>query len=173
MKQLEATEFVVAGTKFYVRPFPAFKAANISGELASVLTPFLGALAPLIDTKKGDTGERESPESTDKGLDDIDAGEAAKAMSAVNISGAQIEKLMKKLLLGGHIAYEAEDDEGNTEAKKLEEDDVNELFCGDVQDMYILCFDVIKVNFNGFFKKFAGLSGAAKATVAKKLRKKL
>lgn len=168
MRQLETTEVVVSGTKFYIKPFPAFTAANISGELASVLTPLLGALAPLLGGN-----EINEPAGEGKSLSDIDAGEAAKAMSTVSISGDKLEKLMRKLLLGGHIAFDEEDEDGNIEPKKLTSDDVNELFCGDVQDMFILCFHVIRINFSGFFKKFAPRFGGAKETVAKKLRKKV
>ena len=178
MKQLETTEVVVSGTKFYIKPFPAFTAANISGELASVLTPFLGALAPLLDDKKD--GDKEGADSEinetaekEKSLSDIDAGEAAKAMSTVSISGDKLEKLMRKLLLGGHIAFEDEDEDGNTEPKKLNIDEANELFCGDVQDMFVLCFHVIRINFNGFFKKFAPQFGGVKEAVSKKIRKKV
>lgn len=32
----------------------------------------------------------------------------------------------------------------------LDMDIVNEIFCGDVQDMFILAFYVIRLNFNGF-----------------------
>lgn len=172
MKQLETTEVVVSGTKFYIKPFPAFTAANISGELASVLTPFLSALAPLLDEKVEDN-ETNEPAGERKSLSDIDAGEAAKAMSTVSISGDKLEKLMRKLLLGGHIAFEDEDEDGNIEPKKLNIDEANELFCGDVQDMFVLCFHVIRINFNGFFKRFAPQFGGAKEAVSKKIRKKV
>ena len=35
----------------------------------------------------------------------------------------------------------------------LDMDIVNEIFCGDVQDMFILAFYVIRLNFNGFFQE--------------------
>mgnify|MGYP006918803675 FL=1 len=39
----------------------------------------------------------------------------------------------------------------------------NDIFAGDLQDMFMLAVEVIKVNFNGFFKKLADRSGAAKS----------
>ena len=33
MKQQETTQKTIGENKFYIRPFPAFRAANISGEL--------------------------------------------------------------------------------------------------------------------------------------------
>ena len=33
MKQMEPTTVMIGGMSFYITPFPAFKAANISGEL--------------------------------------------------------------------------------------------------------------------------------------------
>lgn len=153
MKQLETTKVKVGGMNFYIKPFGAFTAANLTGELASVLAPLLGALAPLV-TKDGD-------------LMDVDAGEAAKAMSGcTNLDGNKLEKLMRKLLIGGHIVVEVFDDDGNLDAQVLDNDIANEVFCGEVQDMFVLCFHVIKLNFNGFFKKIAAQSGKAKSTMA-------
>jgi hypothetical protein len=160
LKQMEPTMETVGGYNFYIRPFAAFKAANLTGELASVLAPLLGALAPLVsDQKEGS-------------LMDVDAAQAAEALSnCTNISGDKMEKLMQKLLLGGHIVVELPDEEGKTKAERLDMDIANEIFCGEVQDMFILCFHVIKLNFNGFFKKIAGLSGKAGSAVPKTPRK--
>ncbi|MCR2047879.1 hypothetical protein NSB25_11345 [Acetatifactor muris] len=160
LKQMEPTKETVGGYNFYIKPFAAFKAANLTGELASVLAPLLGALAPLVsDQKEGS-------------LMDVDAAQAAEALSnCTNISGDKMEKLMQKLLLGGHIVVELPDEEGEFKPERLDMDIANEIFCGEVQDMFILCFHVIKLNFNGFFKKIAGLSGKAGLAIPKKPRK--
>lgn len=163
LKQMEPVVEEVGGIKFYITPFPAFKAANLTGELASVLAPLLGALAPLMGKSGDDGGD---------GLMDIDAGKAAEAMAnCTSIDGDRLEKLVRKLLAGGNIALEVEDENGNMEPKRLDTDLANELFCGEVQDMFVLCFHVIKLNFNGFFKRFAILSGKEKSGVAKIPRK--
>lgn len=162
LKQMEPTLAKVGGYNFYITPFAAFKAANLTGELASVLAPFLGALAPLVSNEDGG----------DAGLLDIDARQAADALSnCTNISGDKMEKLMQKLLLGGHIVVEVPDEEGECRPERLDMDLANELFCGDVQDMFALCFHVIRLNFNGFFKKLTGLSGKAGPVIQKKPRK--
>ena len=85
LKQMEPTKETVGGYNFYIKPFAAFKAANLTGELASVLAPLLGALAPLVsDQKEGS-------------LMDVDAAQAAEALSnCTNISGDKMEKLMQK-----------------------------------------------------------------------------
>ena len=140
LKQVEPRHEKVGGYDFYIKPFAAFKAANLTGELASVLAPLLGVLAPLVN---------------DGNLMDVDVGKAAEAMmNCKAIDGDKLEKLMKKLLLGGHIAVEIP----------------NEDFCGEIQDMFVLCFHVIKLNFNGFFKKFAALSGKVGSAEGKVLR---
>ena len=41
----------------------------------------------------------------------------------------------------------------------MEWEDADELFCGDLQDMYQLAIKVIQLNFKGFFKKLAAQSG--------------
>lgn len=155
LKQLEPTKVVVGDKKFLITPFPAFTAANLTGELASVLAPLFSALAPMA-VEKGDLG-------------DIDVTEAAGALSnSVGFDGDKIEKLMKKLLLGGNVVVEWVDEDGNNEAERLNYDLANELFCGEVQEMFILCFHVIKLNFNGFFKKLAGQFGKVEEVVARK-----
>ncbi len=157
LKQVTPTKVPVGDMEFYIRPFPAFKAANITGELASVLTPLLGMLVPLIS----ESGEKE--ENEEKTILDTDAAKAAEAMAnCPAIDGNRMEKLMKKLLLGGHIAVELEDENGNTEEEELTQDLADEIFCGNIQDMFVLCFHVIRLNFRGFFGKLPILSGKVK-----------
>ena len=150
LRQMEPTMVNVSGMDFYITPFSAFKAANLTGELASVLAPLLSALAPLV----GDD---------EKDLMEVDANKAAAALAGcTTISGDKLEKLMEKLLLGGHIAVEVADEDGKKDASKLNRDLADELCCGEVQDMFVLCFYVIRLNFKGFFRKFASLSGKEK-----------
>ena len=92
------------------------------------------------------------------------APEITKAFES--LSGDAVEKLLRDLLVrGNNIAVDF-----NSETKPLTEDLVNELFCGDVQDMYILAFHVIKINYGGFFGKLGTQSGKV-AELAQKLMK--
>lgn len=169
LKQLEPTIVTIGEVKFYICPFPAMKAANISGELTTVLSPLLGALTPILD-KINDSDD--DSDNSEKSFLDENAGEVlGSVMTNVSIKGDDVERLMKKLLLGGHISVEYESDDGNTESEKLTADLLNELFCGNVQDMYVLCWHVIKTNFGGFFKKLSALSGKAGLAGEKVIRK--
>ncbi len=157
LKQVTPKEETVGDNKFYITPFAAFKSANLTGELASVLAPLLSVLAPLVN---------------DGSLMDVDAIKAAEAMAnCTAINGDKLEMLMKKLLLGGHITVELINEDGKLEGQRLDEDLANEIFCGEVQEMFILCFYVIKLNFNGFFKKLAALSGKEGSAGGKTPRK--
>lgn len=160
LRQMEPICKMVGGRKFYITPFPAMKAANLSGELASLLAPILGALVPLI----ADGKEKSSNDDGDGSFLDKDIDEKAGSLiGSLAISGYKLEVLMRKLLLGGHIVTEYENpDTGEIESERLDIDLINEIFCGEVQDMYVLCFHVIRLNFNGFFVKLANLSGKAK-----------
>lgn len=163
LKQMEPTEVQIGENKFYIRPFAAFKAANITGELASVLTPLFGAFAPLLKDRK---------EDEEKDLMDIDAGDAAEAIANCSgISGDKLEKLMRKLLTSGNIAVAFTDENGEAKGEKLTPELADEIFCGDVQDMFILCFHVIRLNYNGFFGQLSALSGKAGRTGRKIARK--
>jgi len=154
MKQMEVTEERIGEYTFYIKPFPAFAAANLSGELDALITPMLAGIASAA----GETG----------GADDImnlNAEEAIPAVSGAfsDISGEKLEKLIKKLLID-HRNISVEGEATDNSAKLLTYDLANEIFCGEVQDMYILCFYVIRLNFSGFFRKlgtrFGSLQGA-------------
>ena len=159
MKQLEVTEKKIGDNTFYIKPFPAFVAVNISGELASVLSPLLGGLAALV----GSTGGKEDSEEKPKSIMDVNVEDALPAITSAfsSISGDRFEQLMKKLLISNkNISVECDATDG--EVKVLDYDLANEVFCGDVQDMYILCFEVIRLNFKGFFKKIGAQFGSLK-----------
>lgn len=151
MKLQEPTQVVVGESTFYIRPFSAFTAANISGEVVKVIVPLLGSLLPFM---KSDDEDGENKSVLDEDVKEI-APELAKGFES--LSGDKCEILLRRLLIKhGNIAVEREG-----QAIPLTEDLVNELFCGEVQNMYVLAFHVIKVNYGGFFKKLGGQSGKA------------
>ena len=160
LKQMETTIVKIGENTFYLKPFKAFEAVNLSGELTSVISPLVGAFAPLV----GNGNILDTEISADKVVD---------VFSGVDIDGNKLERLMKKLLLGGNVVIEYEDENGETQQDTLDQDLANEVFCGNVQDMFVLCSHVIKLNFNGFFKRLATLSGKAEQVVAKTPRKRL
>lgn len=147
MKQHEVkSEKTIDGNTFYIRPFPAFAAANISGELAAVLAPAIAGLAPLAMN----AGESD--------VMNVDVSSFSGAMSG--LSGDKVENLLKKLLTKhNNISVETEDG-----VKLLDNDLANEIFCGSAQDMFILAAEVVNVNFKGFFENIGNLFGFRKAT---------
>jgi len=150
MKLFEAKERALDGNTFYIRPFPAFKSANISGELFSLILPMLGSLAPMA---------KNLTSGNDDNLLDIDIDEMTPSLvkGLSGLSGDKVERLLKLLLVRyKNISVEPK---GKDEAVPLTEDLANELFCGNTQDMYILAVDVIKVNYAGFFKRLGNLFG--------------
>lgn len=149
---LRRREVLISGTSFYIAPFPVFSAARISAQLTKVFSPVLGGLVALLG-----------------GDDDEDMSDEENAMKAMptftsameGLSPAEFEKLARELLVNNrNIAYRSQ---GMQEAEVLTEDGVNALFAGNVQDMYILAFNVVKINFSGFFEKARTLSGNPKA----------
>lgn len=164
VKQMEVTEKKIGENTFYIKPFAAFTAVNISGELAAVITPLLGGLAALLGSGDGDQEEG-------KNIMDVQVEDALPAVTQAfsSISGDKFERLMKKLLIDHkNISVEGESTEG--ELKPLTFDLANEVFCGEVQDMYILCFEVIRLNFKGFFSKISTQFGDLTSLVQKKVQ---
>lgn len=149
MKQHETTEKKIGENTFYIRPFPAFTAANISGELIAMLAPAVAGLAPLAISASDSNAEPD--------IMNLDVASFSGAISG--LSGDKVENLLKKLLTKhGNVSVETEDG-----VKRLDNDLANEIFCGSAQDMFILAVDVINVNFEGFFKKISGQFGLQKA----------
>lgn len=159
MKQLEPREVKVGENIYYIRPLPAFKAANLTGELAALVLPLVSGLAPLIAAV--------DPDKEDNGLLDIDVEDAMPAVASAftQLDGDKVEKILRHLLLSGNnISIEVPGEK----ARLLSEDLANEVFCTDVQDMFILAFEVIRTNYNGFFKKLAARFGKVVEGLKKK-----
>ena len=155
MKQQDARIVKVGENTFYIRPLPALRAANLSGELAALAVPLLSGLAPILAA-----ADAKGKRSEGSGLLDVDITDAAPAIAGAfsSLSGDKVEAILRHLLVtGGNIAIEQEDGS----AQVLSEDLLNETFCTDVQDMFILAFEVIRTNYNGFFKKLGGRFGQA------------
>lgn len=153
MKQQDARIVKVGENTFYIRSLPALRAANLSGELAALAVPLLSGLAPILAAADG-----KEKGATGSGLFDVDITDAAPAIAGAfsTLSGDKLEAILRHLLVtGGNIAIETEDGS----AKVLSEDLLNETFCTDVQDMFVLAFEVIRTNYNGFFKKLGGQFG--------------
>jgi hypothetical protein len=148
MKQHEVkSEKEIGGVKFYIRAFPAFTAANISGELAAALAPAMAGIVPIAMRS----------EKTD--ILNVDVSQFSGAMSS--LSGDKVEAMLKKLLTK-HRNVSVETDDG---VKMLDNDLADEVFCGDVQNMFILAFEVVQANYGNFFKNLAGQFGLRKADI--------
>lgn len=157
MKQMEVTKKKIGENTFYIRPFPAFTAANISGELSSVMAPIIGGLAGLIDGREADE------------VMDMDISEAVPSITEAlgNVDGDKVEHLMQRLLITyKNISVAGVATDGETELLNM--DMANEIFCGEIDEMVMLCAEVVKVNFGGFFKKVADRSGSLQEVIQKK-----
>ena len=140
LKQMNFShEKILSGYKFKIRPFPAFTAMNMSGEVISFLSPLFTALGPLLSQK-----------------DAANASISIPANTAI-MSGEKVESIMQKLLVdNSNITVEID---GKPES--LSRDLANEVFCGQAQDMYILAYEVVAINFPGIFGKLSSLFGKA------------
>ena len=149
MKTHEPQLKTIGDNSFYIRPFGAFKAANISGELFSIILPVLGGVIP--SAAKAFKNENVFDSEVE-----LDAQSLAAGLSSLN--GDKIESLMRLLLVKhNNIGVELDD---STNAVPLTNEIVDRIFCGEVQNMYLLAAEVIKVNFNGFFKSLGNLFGS-------------
>lgn len=144
MKQHEVkSEKEINGVTFYIRPFPGWTSMEVHGELAASLLPLLAPIAG--NNSEGD-------------VLDIDISSFTKAMSS--LSGKKLVTIFKSLITD-HKNISVETESG---VKLLDNDLSNEIFCGELQDMFILAWEVIRVNFPSIFEKAGSLFGSQKVT---------
>ena len=174
MKQFNIQEKRIGENTYYLRPFPAMYGAVISGKLASVVAPIIGELGPAIGavaksgTKPNAEKESDADGKLDLGSIDISNLEIDDVLPAIgaalsHLDGDKIESLIRDLLInGGNVSVCGSDTDGDTLV--LNQDLVNEIFCGELQDMLLLCYEVIRMNYKGFFKKLADQFGGLRET---------
>lgn len=154
MKQLDPIKKTISGVDFYITPFPALKAANLSGEIFSLIGPLISGFVPVIQTVRANP-DMEPVEAVSKmDMADLMPG-IVDAMQ--HMSGDRIEGLLKKLLImNQNVAceydYEGEDGEIHHVKGRLNGDMLNEIFCQDVYGMYRLAGEVIAINYGSFFE---------------------
>lgn len=156
----------IEGVDFYVCPFGAMKAANIMSDLTSFVMPIVGALVPMASNI--DVGETAglSGLSVQSLADDVDLGNEktaeaiGSALANLQISGAKIELLLRKLLIQeGNVTVSYTDDNGRKKTEIMDADLVDEIFCMDVAGMFVLAAKVAIFNYGSFFKRIAAQFG--------------
>lgn len=149
MKRQETTEFHIGEYTFYVRKFAAFYAANISAELTKTVAPVIGGIAPLL----GGLGDQFDIEKLD-----MEQAGAALQTAFSQLTGEEFERVISKLLINDkNVSISGPLTEGNV--RVMTKDDANEIFCGEVENMILLCVKVIELNYKGFFSKLAARFG--------------
>ena len=156
-KMMQPTEQTIGGNTFYIYPLPAFTAANLSADVISLLAPLIGGIAGALGTRDAGLGEI-------KGLMDMDVSEAAPHIAGAfsSLSADKTERLLRNLLMNKNVVVKQE---GSADVDYLTEDKCNEIFCGNVQNMFVLAFHVIKVNYGDFFESIGSRSGSVKTAV--------
>ena len=155
MKQLTPKKVTIADVDFFITPFGAFYASNLSGEIMAVLAPILTGLSALL-----------SPSGEEINIENIKVEEALPKIAPVlsTLDGDKLETLLRKLLINkGNISYSMTED-GIAHTGKLTYDEANEIFCQDILGMYRLAWEVIDLNYGSFFGKKPVLSGSPDVT---------
>ena len=159
VKMMQPTEQKIGGNTFYIYPLPAFTAANLSADVISLLAPLVGGIAGALGS-----GSQGDAMGESKGLMDMDVSEAAPHIAGAfsSLSADKTEWLLRNLLMNKNVVVKQE---GSPDVDYLTEDKCNEIFCGNVQNMFFLAFHVIKVNFGDFFESLGSRSGSVKTAV--------
>lgn len=156
MKRMNVTQKTIGEYTFYISPFAAFTAANMTGELGRLIGPILGALIPLASGSDKSISSITADSVMQMQLDDA---LPAFTQAFSSLSGDQFERLMRKLLVDyQNISVEGPATEGAT--KRMDYDLANEVFCTALDDMFLLCWEVIKINYSSFFRRIGARSGS-------------
>ena len=160
LKRTTPVEKQLGDYTFFIKPFSAFLSANLSGKLTSLIGPLIGALIPMLGSADVDlaTGEIGNENFMDM---DIENAAPYFSQAMANLDGDQIEMLCKELLVA-HENISVRGPITNYDVALLTQELADEIFCEEIQDLFILCFEVIKKNFKGFFKKLGIQSGSLK-----------
>lgn len=149
LKQMEVSEFTIGEYTFYIKKFPAFYCANISAELTKVVTPVIGGLAPIIGGLN---------EGFDLSHIKIESAIPAVTQAFAQLDGDQVEHILNRLLIERkNVSLSGPITDGAV--KPLTMDVANEVFCGGIDEMFILCWHVINCNFGDFFSKIGARFG--------------
>lgn len=162
MKQMETTDVTIGDYDFRIKPFSAFKSARLTGDLINLLAPLAGILPSFFGSGSSDGDE--------EGIFDVELDASVITQALSQFDGDRIEDLLKTFLIKDKNIFVKGDGYKN---EILDEDIANEIFCTDIQDMFLLTFEVIKVNYKGFFKKAGNLSGKAEEVAGAVMRKML
>ncbi len=162
LKQIEPKRITIEDVEFAIYPFGAMQAANLSGELGKFFGPMIAGLVPLV---LGDSG------------DDVLSVDLKDAMPLVTMAfstldGDNVERLLRKLLIDGkNISCQYREDNGEIRQGVLNQDLIDNIFCQNIDGLYRLAYEVINVNFSGFFKKLLAQSGVQnlKGTILSKM----
>lgn len=156
MRQMEVTKKKIGDNTFYIKPFGAFAAARISGEISATIGPVVGVLVPLANMM-----------GNDKSITDLNVEEAVPVITGAlaSIDGDRVEKLLKVLLIDNrNVSVASAETDGEVEL--LTYDLANEIFCCGLDDMVRLCIEVARINYGGFFEKVTGQFGSLSEAVS-------
>lgn len=155
LKQHEATRVNYDGIDFAIFPFPAMKAACISGDLVKFLTPIIGALVPAF--KGGTDAEKAVDSLLNMSMTDVTA---MLQTATTTLDSETIDKILSELLIdNGNVSCEYRDDKGKMVKTVLTREVADEIFVGSLDSMLLLAVDVVKLNYGDFFTRLLTQSG--------------
>ena len=149
MSRMNSTTKTIGDKTFVLFPFGAFYAANLSGELARLLGPFLVSIFSIVDANSSD-------------LEGKSIGDLMPTLipGFQSLHGDDLEMLLKKLLVNQkNISVQYRDDDGKLHTDLLTWDLADEIFSQHFEDMLQLALEVINLNWSDFFTKLRGQYG--------------
>lgn len=160
-KMMETKNITIGEVNFAIYHFNAFYAAGLSAELGKFLGPVIIGIMPVLAAR--DAAEEAAKQGKAEDIAGIPLSDAMPAIiqGLQTLDGATVQRLMKELLTDqGNISCEYRDENGRMKQAVLNEDLVNQFFCGDINGMIELAVEVINYNYEGFFGNLLSLYGS-------------
>ena len=151
LKRIEPKTVTICDVEFAIYPFGAMKATNLSGELGRFFGPIMSGIIPLLGSGNED-------------ILSIDLKDAMPLVTGAfaSLDGDNLEKLLRKLLLGGNINCRYRDENGRLQTAALNQDLLDEIFAQEIDQLFRLAYEVIELNYKGFFGKLLARFGFRK-----------
>lgn len=161
-KQLDPMYVTYNEVNYAIYPFPAMDSVEISGDLAKIAGPIILGLAPLFTGAKGGDSD-DLGSAALQNLFTMSNDQLIPLLQGVfsSLDGKTMRLLVNKLLIEHeNIVCEMTNDDGRTVQRKLTSAVFNELFIGNLDVILLLIIDVVRLNFQDFFKNLLSRFGA-------------
>ena len=146
----------IGGNTYYVTAFPPLKAIELLGDLQALITTG----AKDMDIKNADTKEEKTDSIFEK---NVSVGALIAGIGS-NLRGATLVSFAQRIVSPENVSVQRP---GETKPVRLDKAIFNNLFTGNLKQLFLLINFVLEVNYEDFFEDAPNLTGFIQALTKK------